>query len=142
MGHELREERDDTPSSASLSLTEWTSPTAGSSAGRLRACEPIEGCVDQAGECREVVAALEDRRDAWAERRTAARELAKSVCGDTHIGERVLLVRVEPCGDEHQLRCEASDGRFDSCSERVDVIGIRRTCRQWHVYGCLVLIGR
>ena len=79
-----------------------------------------------AGSVVELVAALEHRGDAGPERARALRQLAEAVLGDAHLGERVVLVRVEAGRDEDELRLEARDGRLDRLLERAQVLRVAR----------------
>ena len=58
--------------------------------------EPLQRGLDEGWERREVVAALEDGGDPRSQLRAPRGQVAKAVGGDEHVGQRVVVVRVEP----------------------------------------------
>jgi hypothetical protein len=104
-------------------------------AGRSRfsgAGEAAVGGGDEPGQRLEVVAALEHRGEARAECRAASGDLPEPCRRHLHLSQRVVGVRVEAGGDEHEIRAERPHSRLDRVLERraVGVVSRARGQRQ------------
>src|SRR5260221_13929297 len=89
--------------------------------------ESVQRRVDETRQRLELVAALEHGADPRRESGAAARQLPEAVCGDAHVGERVVEVRVESRRDEHEVRFEARHRRLDRVLERVQALLVAGT---------------
>src|SRR4029450_5673029 len=79
---------------------------------RLGSSKALERGVDEPRQCAQVVAAFQYSGAARREALASARELPEAALGDVHGGERIVGVRVESGGHDHELRVERAHRRL------------------------------